>query len=208
MYKHLLRKYYFFILKKTKQMPNLFIISGCNGAGKTTASLTVLPETLACLEFLNADEIARGLSPLNPEKSAIEAGTVVIKKIEQLLESKTDFAVGTTLSTKMFAKTIEKARQLGYTITLLYFWLDSIELAVERVKIRVTEGGHNVPPSTIARRYLSGLKNLFNLYIPICDYWMIFDNSKMHAELIAEGYFKDNINIKNNNTYSNIKKLA
>ncbi len=189
-------------------MPNLFIISGCNGAGKTTASFSILPETLACLEFLNADEIARGLSPLNPEKAAIDAGSMIIKKMDKLLQNKTDFAIETTLATKMFTKTIIKARELGYKITLIFFWLDSVELALERVKIRVTEGGHNVPSTTIIRRYYSGIKNLFTLYIPICDYWMIFDNSKTQAEFIAEGYYNKSIDIKNNITYDTIKKLA
>lgn len=208
MYTTLLRKYYFFILKKIKNIPNLFIISGCNGAGKTTASLTVLPESLACLEFLNADEIARGLSPLNPDKAAFEAGRMVLKRIDKLIQSQTDFAVETTLSTKIHAKTIEKAKEFGYKITLIFFWLDSVDLAIERVKSRVTEGGHNVPQSTITRRYFSGLKNLFDLYIPICDYWMIFDNSKMYSELIAEGYKDKTFDIKNSITYETIKQLA
>ena len=208
MFKNALQKYYFFILKKIKNIPNLFIISGCNGAGKTTASFTVLPEALACMEFLNADEIARGLSPLNPDKAAIEAGRMLIKKMDKLIQLKTDFAVETTLSTKIYTKTIEKAKTFGYKITLVFFWLDSVELAIERVKIRVTEGGHNVPQTTIIRRYFAGLKNLFNLYIPICDYWMIFDNSKTHSELIAEGYTDKTIDIKNNIIYETLKQLA
>ncbi|NLJ83275.1 MAG: zeta toxin [Bacteroidales bacterium] len=189
-------------------MPNLYIISGCNGSGKTTASFTVLPETLACLEFLNADEIARGLSPLNPDKAAIEAGRMIIKRIDKLLPSKVDFAVETTLSTKVYAKTVEKAKEFGYKTTLIFFWLDSVDLAIERVKLRVVEGGHNVPQTTITRRYYSGIKNLFHLYMPICDYWMIFDNSKTQSELIAEGYKNKTIDIKNTITYETIKKLA
>lgn len=208
MFKNVLQKYYFFILKKIKNIPNLFIISGCNGAGKTTASFTVLPEALACMEFLNADEMARGLSPLNPDKAAIEAGRMLIKKMEKLMQLKTDFAVETTLSTKIFTKIIEKAKSFGYKTTLVFFWLDSVELAIERVKSRVDEGGHNVPQTTIIRRYYSGLKNLFNLYIPISDYWMIFDNSKTHSELIAEGYTNKSIDIKNNIIYETLKQLA
>lgn len=122
-------------------MPNLYIIAGCNGAGKTTASYTVLPEMLNCEEFINADEIAKGLSPFNPEKAAIESGRIMLNKIQRLIEAGTDFAFETTLSTKSYVKIIQKAREKGYDITLLFFWLDSIELAIERVKTRVIEGG-------------------------------------------------------------------
>ncbi|MCF8367081.1 MAG: zeta toxin family protein [Bacteroidales bacterium] len=186
-------------------MQNLYIIAGCNGAGKTTASFTVLPEMLNCDEFVNADEIARGLSPLNPEKSAIEAGRWMLKKIDQLISSKTDFAFETTLASRSYKKTIIKAKEAGYQITLLFFWLESVELAIERVKIRVEEGGHNIPKDIIRRRYYAGLKNLFEIYIPVCDYWMLFDNSKLQSELIAEGYLKGEIEVKNNRTFDLIK---
>lgn len=134
-------------------MPNLYIIAGCNGAGKTTASFTILPEMLNCDDFINADEIARGLSPLNPDKAAIEAGRIMLSKIDRLIENKQDFAFETTLSTKSYAKTITRAKSSGYQITLLFFWLDSPDLAIERVKTRVIEGGHNIPEPVIIRRY-------------------------------------------------------
>lgn len=130
-------------------MPNLYIIAGCNGAGKTTASFTVLPEMLNCEEFINADEIARGLSPLNPEKAAIEAGRIMLKRFDRLLLNKTDFAFETTLATKSYQYKIEKARYHGYQITLVFFWLDSVKLAIERVNTRVKEGGHHVPAKII-----------------------------------------------------------
>src|SRR5512145_694683 len=147
-------------------MPNLYIIAGCNGAGKTTASFTVLPEMLDCEEFINADEIARGLSPFNPDKAAIEAGRLMLSKIDRLILSKEDFAFETTLATRSYAKTINKAKENGYAVTLVFFWLDSVELAIERVKTRVLEGGHNIPNMVITRRYHSGLSNLFSIYIP------------------------------------------
>jgi predicted ABC-type ATPase len=189
-------------------MPNIYIIAGCNGAGKTTASFTVLPEMLNCTEFINADEIARGLSPLNPDKAAIEAGRLMLNKIDKLIKTNTDFAFETTLATKSYAKTITNARNKGYQATMVFFWLDSIDLAIERVKTRVREGGHNIPKNVIARRYTSGLKNLFDLYIPISDYWMIFNNSVSPSELIAEGYSEVDIDIKNNTIFELIKKLA
>jgi len=178
-------------------MPNLYIIAGCNGAGKTTASFTVLPEMLDCDEFINADEIARGLSPLNPERASIEAGRLMLTKIDKLISNKTDFAFETTLATKSYTHTIHKAKGNGYQVSLVYFWLDSVELATRRVQTRVLEGGHNIPEDVIKRRYFSGIKNLFELYIPICDYWMIFDNSISPTELIAEGYPSGEIEISN-----------
>ncbi|MGD2034287.1 MAG: zeta toxin family protein, partial [Bacteroidales bacterium] len=177
----------------SKQMPNLYIIAGCNGAGKTTASFTLLPEMLNCEEFINADEIARGLSPLNPEKAAIEAGRIMLTKINKLIQNQFDFAFETTLATKSYIRTIELARKSGYQITLVFFWLDTVDLAKERVRTRVREGGHDIPENVIERRYYSGLFNLFELYLQKSDYWMIFNNSKSLSELIAEGYSNQDI---------------
>ncbi|MBN2523006.1 MAG: zeta toxin family protein [Bacteroidales bacterium] len=189
-------------------MLNIYIIAGCNGAGKTTASFTVLPEMLNCTEFINADEIARGLSPLNPDKAAIEAGRLMLNKIDRLINTNIDFAFETTLATKSYTKTITKAQSKGYQAILVFFWLDSIDLAIERVKTRVREGGHDIPKNVIARRYKSGLKNFFDLYLPISNFWMLFNNSISPSELIAEGYSDYEIDIKNNATFDLIKKLA
>jgi predicted ABC-type ATPase len=114
-------------------MPNLYIISGCNGAGKTTASYTVLPEILNCKEFVNADNIAAGLSPFNPESVAFESGRLMIQRINELLAHKIDFAFETTLSTRSYVSFVKKAKEIGYEVTLLYFWLSSPEMAIERV---------------------------------------------------------------------------
>jgi predicted ABC-type ATPase len=168
-------------------MKRLYIISGCNGAGKTTASYTILPEMLNCNEFVNADEIAKGLSPFNPDNVAIKAGRLMLTRITELLESGSDFAFETTLSTRSYVNTVKKARKKGYLVTVLYFWLNSPDLAVERVRIRVKEGGHHIPEETIRRRYDLGIKNMFNLYIPIVDFWMFIDNSKTPLEILAEG---------------------
>ncbi len=189
-------------------MPNLYIIAGCNGAGKTTASFTVLPEMLECEEFINADEIARGLSPLNPDKAAIEASRLMLNKIDKLIKKQSDFAFETTLATKSYVNTIKKSKSNGYQITLIFFYLDSYELAIERVKNRVKEGGHNIPEQTIIRRYNAGLRNLFNLYIPVCDYWMIFDNSNIHSDLVAEGYSDKEMDIKKFSNFEIIKNKS
>lgn len=168
-------------------MPRMYIIAGCNGAGKTTASYTILPEMLHCKEFVNADEIARGLSPFNPESVAIEAGRLMLNRINSLMNSGVDFAFETTLAVRSFENLIKKAQNKGYFVTLLYFWLTSPEHAVERVAMRVMDGGHNIPTDVIYRRYNSGIRNLFNIYIPICDYWLICDNTKVGIKKIASG---------------------
>lgn len=184
--------------------PNLYIISGCNGAGKTTASYTVLPEMLQCEEFVNVDEIAKGLSPFNPDKAAIEAGKLMLNKMHSLISVKKDFAFETTLSPRSYVNLVQLAHDNGYHITLLYFWLNSVDLAIERVKSRVREGGHDIAEHVIKRRYNTGLLNLFQRYIPICDYWMIFDNSNLKAEFVAEGYLNDGRIIKNNSIFEQI----
>src|ERR1700761_9193137 len=124
-------------------MPNLYIIAGCNGAGKTTASFTILPEILNCKEFVNADGIAAGLSPFNPESVAMEAGRLMLERIDQLKKGGGEFWV----------ELIRAARGMGYEVTLLYFWLSSPAIAKERVAMRVQRGGHNIPPEIIERRY-------------------------------------------------------
>lgn len=165
---------------------SLYIISGCNGAGKTTASFTVLPEMLNCKEFVNADEIAKGLSPFQPETVAFESGRIMLNRINELLNSGESFAFETTLSTRSYKNKIAEAKDKGYSVTLLFFWLQNVELAKERVKIRVSEGGHNIAPEVIERRYVRGIKNLFEIYLPIVDAAMIFDNSAGTHELLAK----------------------
>ena len=170
-----------------EQSPQLYFIGGCNGAGKTTASYTVLPEILQCKEFVNADEIARGLSPFNPESMAIEAGKLMLKRINELLHACESFSIETTLSTRSYAKLIKQARAKGYKISLIYFWLNSPELAISRVAQRVRNGGHNIPREVIIRRYAAGISNLFRIYMPLVDYWLLADNSTTPRIIVAEG---------------------
>ena len=165
----------------------LYIISGCNGAGKTTASYTVLPDVLECKEFVNADEIAKGLSPFNPESMAIEAGRLMLKRIDELLAAKVSFSIETTLATRSYTRLIKRALSEGYKVSLIYFWLNSPELAVNRVLQRVNEGGHNVPLDVIYRRYQAGINNLFQIYMPSVDYCLLADNSVSPRVIVAEG---------------------
>jgi predicted ABC-type ATPase len=165
---------------------NLYIIAGCNGAGKTTASFTILPSILNCKEFVNADEIAKGLSPFQPEAVSFEAGRIMLHRIEELVHSGEDFAFETTLASKSYRGRILQAQSLGYRVILLFFWLRDMELAKYRVSSRVKEGGHNIPVEVIERRYSAGIRNLFDIYLGIVDEAMIFDNSDGKHELIAE----------------------
>ena len=186
-------------------MKRLYIIAGCNGAGKTTASYTILPEILDCKEFVNADEIAKGLSPFRPEKARIEAGRLMLKRIKTLLEFGENFAFETTLSTRSYVNFIEKAKERNYQVTCLFFWLHSVELAISRVETRVREGGHHIPEDVIRRRYKSGLMNFFKLFLPRVDNWLFVNNSGDTYEIIAEGAINE-ITVNNVDEWKKLKE--
>ena len=174
-------------LNVNQMVKHLYIIAGCNGAGKTTASKTILPKSLLVKEFVNADEIAKGLSPFNPEGVAIEAGRLMLRRIEDLLEMGESFSIETTLATRSYINLVRRAQEKGYVVHLLFFWLDSIELAKRRVADRVASGGHNIPLPVIERRYKAGLKNLFEIFMKEVDIWILFDNSLNKGERVAFG---------------------
>ena len=186
----------------------LYVIAGCNGAGKTTVSFAVLPELLTCKEYVNADEIARGISPFNPAGVSIEAGKIMLKRIDELLTEGEDFAFETTLASRSFSNTLEQARKQGYFITLLFFWLNDPQLAVQRVQSRVREGGHSIPTETILRRYQSGIKNLFGIYFEIPDLLLIYDNSNGTPELIFMKEKEIGEVISEKSKFTAIQKLA
>ncbi|MDH4472122.1 MAG: zeta toxin family protein [Fluviicola sp.] len=188
-------------------MPNFYIIAGCNGAGKTTASFNILPRILHCDEFVNADEIARGISPFHPAGAAIQAGKIMLNRIDELLEKGVDFAIETTLTTYSYQHTIRIAQSKGYVVTLLFFWLNSEELAIDRVKQRVSEGGHNIPEATIRRRYHRGIDYLFRFFLDICDNYIVVDNSNHEHELIARKSSKG-VEVKNKRLFELIKSKA
>ena len=183
---------------------NLYIISGCNGAGKTTASYTVLPDILDCREFVNADEIARGLSPFNPESVSIEAGRLMLQRIEDLLAKDKTFSIETTLATKSYINLVRRAQAKGYTVRLLFFWLNSPELALLRIAERVAKGGHNIPEPVVRRRYVAGIRNLIRLFMNEVDYWIIYDNSEYPAVQVATGGKNETIAIMLETTYQTI----
>ena len=177
-------------------MPRLYIISGCNGSGKTTASYTLLPDLLECREFVNSDEFAKSLSPFDPNAASVTASRFMLMKIGYLLERQADFAIETTLATRSLLKIIKQAQGLGYEATVLYFWLNSPELAIQRVHDRVLAGGHDIPDDVVRRRYVMGLQYFFGSYIPAADRWILADNSTSPFTVVAEGsrqvsYIKD-----------------
>jgi predicted ABC-type ATPase len=198
----------FVIINYLYPMPNLYIIAGCNGAGKTTASYTILPEMLNCREFVNADSIASGISPFNPQHAAFAAGRIMLQRIHQLIYEKEDFAFETTLSTRSYVSLIKFARKAGYEISLLFLWLESPELAKQRVAERVSKGGHDIPSDVIERRFYRGLHNLFNLYIPLCDSWIVVDTMNLLIRVIAEGKKENEQLITNAEIWETILKQS
>jgi len=165
--------------------PTLYIIAGCNGAGKTTASMTFLPNLVNCREFVNADEIANGLNPLAPEQMAVAAGRLMLMRIRQLIDENITFAIETTLSTRSYRQLVNVAQGRGYKVVLLFIYLSTVEQAVERVKCRVESGGHDIPLPVIIRRYWSGLANFRDIYMPIVDRWILIDNTMGDAKIVA-----------------------
>lgn len=184
---------------------HLYIIAGCNGAGKTTASKTILPKSLLVKEFVNADEIAKGLSPFNPEGVAIEAGRLMLHRIDELLAMDESFSIETTLSTKSYINLIQRAHEKDYLVHLLFFWLDSVELAKKRVAKRVSMGGHGIPVGVIERRYCLGLKNLFSIFMNEVDIWTIYDNTNDSSRMIAFGGKNIRTRVKDSQTFEKVK---
>lgn len=181
-------------------MPILYIIAGPNGAGKTTSAESMLPGVLNCIEFVNADFIARGISPYNPESVAIKAARIMLQRMDELMNARVDFVIETTLSTLSYANFIKQCREKGYEIILIYVWLNHPDTAKERVAQRVAKGGHSIPLDVIERRYYKGMKNLNSIFLTLCDEWMICDNSGEKIILIARKN-KDDIFIFNEEKY-------
>ena len=166
-------------------MPNLYIIAGPNGAGKSTFAETFLPVYEECMEFVNADLIARGLSPFSPETALLQAGRLTLKRIRSLMERGVDFAFETTLSGRTFVSFLREARDRGYTIRMVYVWLSGVDVSIERVADRVRRGGHDVPVDVLQRRFRRSASNFIHVYRPLLDSWAVFDNSANAPRLIA-----------------------
>lgn len=166
---------------------DIFIIAGPNGAGKTTFAKSFLPREGGCLTFINADYIAQGLSPLDPDLAAIRAGKLMLREMARLVEQGDSFTFETTLSGLIYSRMIPKWKSKGYTITLIFLRLESEEMAARRVRFRVSQGGHSIPEADIRRRFSKGLKNLEEIYTRLADHWYIYDNSGAEPVLMAQG---------------------
>jgi predicted ABC-type ATPase len=173
-------------MKVLEKRPNLYIIAGPNGSGKTTFVEKFLPSYAECLHFVNADLIAAGLSPFSPEVAAVKAGKIMLDEIHTYTSQRSDFAFETTLSGKTYARLLKALIKDGYRIHLYFLWLRSIDLALKRIAERVSMGGHDVPAEVVRRRFGRGLVNLFHLYRPLLDSWIIFDNSADVPRVIAD----------------------
>ncbi len=157
--------------------PQVVILAGPNGAGKSTSAPLLLRDTLAVEEFVNADVIASGLSAFAPERAALAAGKIMLRRLRELAEQQKNFAFETTLASRSFAPWLTQLINTGYEAHLLFLALPNVDLAIRRVAMRVSFGGHGIPEEIIRRRYDAGLKNLFQLYMPIMTSWKLFDNS-------------------------------
>lgn len=168
-------------------MPNLFVIAGSNGSGKTTIAQTLLPNYFNCNEFVNADLVAAGIAPKDIASVAITAGKKTLGLVEQLFEDGMSFAIETTLSGRVHERMIKRAQQLGYYVILIYIWVRSPSVSISRVKSRVKLGGHFISTDDVIRRYRRGIVNLFRTYMDVCNYWAILDNSEQPQKIVAEG---------------------
>lgn len=165
-------------------MPTLYLFAGSNGAGKTTFARAYLRLLDPIPRFLNADEIARGLSPLAPQELAVKAGKLLLHEIQGCIESKTSFGLESTLSGTTYAKVLERAKSIGYQIEIHYLWLPSPELAIQRIRQRVKMGGHHIPDMDVKRRFTRSLDHFLNLYGPLSDRWCFHDNAKKTVALL------------------------
>lgn len=167
-----------------QRRPNLYIIAGPNGAGKTTFAHKFLPQYVECLEFVNADLIAGGLSPFDPERAATQAGRLMLEQIHSFGNRGLDFGFETTLSGKTYVKLLKDLKK-GYLIHLFFLWISNVKLALERIELRVRNGGHHIPEAIVLRRFDRSLPNFFRFYQPLADSWAIFDNSEDVPKMIA-----------------------
>lgn len=169
-----------------KREPIVYVIAGSNGAGKTTFATNFLPRYVECLEFINPDLIASGLSPFAPGTVAVEAGRIMLVRFQQLIEKRKTFGIETTISGRTYIGLFRKMKSVGYQIHMFYLWIPSPELALRRIQERVEQGGHNVPEKDVRRRFGRSITNLFNIYHPILNSLLFFDNSKEIPSLVFE----------------------
>ena len=172
-------------MKNKNHRPNLYIIAGPNGAGKTTFARKFLPDYVKCLEFVNVDLIANGISPFDPERAALRAGRIMLEQIHSLAKRGLDFGFETTLSGKTYVRLLQGMKKEGFLIHIFFLWISDVELALERIRLRVRNGGHHIPEVIVRRRFGRSLPNFLRVYKPLADSWTISDNSGDVPKLIA-----------------------
>jgi len=166
-------------------MKRLYILAGANGSGKSTISKVLLPAE--GIVYVNPDDIARELNPADPPAAKIEAGKETLRRIDALLEKGESFAVESTLSGVAYVAMIDKAKRLGYDVTIAYVFVDSPEMCVERIRVRVKNGGHDVPTEDVLRRYRRSKENFISIYAPKADHWMLYYNGGSESMFVAFG---------------------
>ena len=189
------------------KQPTVVVIAGPNGAGKSTAAPYLLKQALDIREFVNADQIAAGLSAYSPETVAFEAGRIMLKRLHDLAAAKVNFAFESTLSSRTFALFLTRCKAQGYRVQIFYVALPSAELAVNRVALRVKLGGHNIPQADIERRFQRSLHNLHTLYLPLTDRWTVLDNASGTLKPIAHGIARRTY-VEEPEKWLNLKRLA
>jgi predicted ABC-type ATPase len=191
----------------TEKNQHLYIVAGPNGSGKTTFVRTFLPYYTDCINFVNADLIAAGLSPFSPDVAAIKAGRIMLDQIQEHIKAGHDFAIETTLAGKSYVRLLKELKKKDYKIHLFYLWLHKPDLALKRIAERVRAGGHDVPPEVVRRRYARSVYNFFHLYRPLLDLWMLFDNSADLPRLIADEEC-GNLTVTDDKLFSVIERSA
>ena len=187
-------------MKREKQ-PQCYVIAGPNGAGKTTFALKYLPLIVSCYDFINADEIAKGLSPLDYNAGLLQAGKIFLETLNQKIAQRKDFAFETTLSGRTYLPRVAEWRKDGWFVTLFYLFIPSIEFSEQRVHKRVLSGGHDIPPEDIVRRYPRSIRNLF-AYADVCDKTMCFDNTGNRVVSIFEKHYGQPLDIQDKERFS------
>jgi predicted ABC-type ATPase len=191
----------------SQRQPVCDVIGGPNGAGKTTFAMNYLPKSAHCLEFVNTDMIARGLSPFLAEDALIAAGRILLERLEMLAEARKDFAFETTLSGRSYARFLKRLRSTGYRVELYYLWIPSARFSAQRVAHRVANGGHGVPAGAVSRRFGKSLRNLTTLYLPLADYAVIWDNSALVPRCVYEKQ-GERITVFQEETWRRIREYA
>ena len=187
--------------------PRVVVIGGPNGAGKTTYSKSLL-STLGVEHFVNADVLAQGLSGLNPESAALQAGRIMLQRLRELADAHADFAFESTLSSRSFAPFLKGLQRRGYHVELYYLALASPQLAAKRVQLRVKMGGHNIPAEVIERRFYRSLANLYGLYLPLANAWTVFDNADTKSPAVIALKSSKSRHIAHQSKWQRLQEMA